>query len=551
MGFRVTLFLIGFAATTANAASPVLRSLEPGQGAPRALVSISGERLDAGRIVWDVGLASAKELAGPYRGAYFFSVPVDASSGPHPIGIKNQDGTSTPVDFVVSGVTSKWKPRIDDISLVNTIFDSARTVAVVLYVQGANIDAGADVLVDGAVIPSQAHKVLINDLHGASPSALGYSIDHFLSRVAVLGSRPRGSTIKVVVRNSDGEMSSPHSFSLPKDEVSLDSDGDSIPDLVELHGYDNGKGLVDLTAMGANPYRKDVFVEMDVMEGVRNPPIAQSGAQLGTFDLAREMYADAPLLNPFGPDGINLYIDGTGTVPNWALLEFSPANNVQTQTASFDVLRDQNFTSARRGLFHYAIWARAYSLKWSGKSNVDFDGTGVGDGFFVSLAEFPASAQTLASQAETVAHELGHDLGQRHGGTDHSQHKPNYWSVMSYAWQIRTAQGDSFRMKYPTCTQIYYGLAGAVEPVGKLPSPDMVAIDYSSGMGPSLNGKNGSLNEQTGVCGQAIDWDHDGRISNTGVRGNLDPDDLSVGTTEDYPNWPNLKFFGPAVGVHK
>ena len=39
-------------------------------------------------------------------------------------------------------------------------------------------------------------------------------------------------------------------------------------------------------------------------------------------------------------------------------------------------------------------------------------------------------------QAGTFMHELGHNLGLRHGGTDESNYKPNYLSVMNYAFQF-------------------------------------------------------------------------------------------------------------------
>ena len=40
------------------------------------------------------------------------------------------------------------------------------------------------------------------------------------------------------------------------------------------------------------------------------------------------------------------------------------------------------------------------------------------------------------AQAGTLMHELGHNLGLRHGGDDHTKYKPNYLSVMNYAFQL-------------------------------------------------------------------------------------------------------------------
>jgi hypothetical protein len=427
-------------------------------------------------------------------------------------------------------------------------FESDNQVKVVLYVQGPNIDVGAKVLVDGAESSSESHKVLINDMFGANPAVLGFPIRHYLSRIVPLQARPAGSTIRVQIRNEGGETNVERDYLLPTDAATLDSDGDDIPDVVEREGYDNGNGRVDLKALGADPFRPDVFVEIDIMEAVTYPPIPAQGNRLGTFDLARAMFANAPFLNPFGPNGIHLFVDASGSVPRSDLLAFVPADDAVRRIASFAQLRKAHFTPARRGLFHYAIWGSSHPDGYSGESNIDFDGTKVGNHFFVSLAEFPVSYQTLKSQAATFVHELGHNLGQRHGGNNHSRYKPNYWSAMSYSWQLRTGHPNSSRVATPTCTQIYYANPGAVEANGAMPAVVGTAIDYSEGMGPTLVPNNGTLHEELGVCGQSIDWDRDGIISNVGVSAIVDLDNPADAQVTDYANWPNLLFRGPKTG---
>ena len=47
-----------------------------------------------------------------------------------------------------------------------------------------------------------------------------------------------------------------------------DTDGDGLPDTWEESGIDiNQDGLIDFFPIGANPMRKDVFLEIDHMEG--------------------------------------------------------------------------------------------------------------------------------------------------------------------------------------------------------------------------------------------------------------------------------------------
>ncbi len=43
---------------------------------------------------------------------------------------------------------------------------------------------------------------------------------------------------------------------------------------------------------------------------------------------------------------------------------------------------------------------------------------------------------TAAHQIDTMIHEFGHNLGQKHGGVDHSNFKPNDMSVMNYHYPL-------------------------------------------------------------------------------------------------------------------
>ena len=67
-----------------------------------------------------------------------------------------------------------------------------------------------------------------------------------------------------------------------------------------------------------------------------------------------------------------------------------------------------------------------------------------GSDFVVSLGGFASTLVggvihnrgTIDQQAGTLMHELGHNLGFRHGGGDNVNCKPNYLSVMSYSSQF-------------------------------------------------------------------------------------------------------------------
>src|SRR5207249_8343742 len=67
-----------------------------------------------------------------------------------------------------------------------------------------------------------------------------------------------------------------------------------------------------------------------------------------------------------------------------------------------------------------------------------------GNDFIVSLGSWGVvnilgvnhNVGTTDQQAGTLMHELGHNLGLRHGGVDNINCKPNYQSVMNYTLQF-------------------------------------------------------------------------------------------------------------------
>lgn len=537
---------VWFAAGPAISA-PTLIGLGPAQGATRALVEIAGQDLDGAVVVWDAETPAAKRLPPAMAGAVMFTVPAGATLGAHKVRVERGNQRSELLTFTVTASAVNATPRIDDISLAAAQFAADGRVTATLYVQGANIDVGAQILIDGVVVESQAHRALTTNLYGVAPTMLAYPIDHYLARLVPLPAKPGGSQIQVEVRNEAGELSAKRVYRLPQSAALLDSDGDGLTDVQETQGFNNGNGLVDLKALGTDPYRKDVLLELDVMQNVVVPVPTTQDAQ-GTLDVARSVFADAPVLSPYGPRGIRLYIDATGRLAHSDFISLWPMPGI----ADLPALRRDNFTKARRGAFHYAVWAGGHPSNWSGHSNVDFT-KGYGDSFFVSLGAADPKFQTVRAQAETLVHELGHNLGQRHGGVDDYQYSPVYLSDMAYTWQLRTSLGADFWKKATTCSAFYYGidrdeLAPAAPPV------ERIVIDYSQGMGSELTFGSGALDERRGVCGRAFDWDGDDTISVTPVNARpYDPNKIlpvnGPVILRDYPNWANLRFDGPAKGI--
>ena len=225
----------------------------------------------------------------------------------------------------------------------------------------------------------------------------------------------------------------------------IDTDGDTITDL-------------DLPAMGAEPDHKDIFVELDCMA-----PHCYPDALLAPVIKA---FADAPVANPDGKSGIRLHVDNGGasvmnpvTGGTWGSLSKAEAiphqNTIGSFTgddynwADFDALKDLHFALPRRRAFHYAISVH----QLGGGPDIAGVSRGVDDGasdFVLSQGGIRGGNDTnLGSadfQANTFMHELGHNLGLKHGGNDHEPYKPSYLSIMNYTFPGTMPKLDGTRV---------------------------------------------------------------------------------------------------------
>jgi hypothetical protein len=244
--------------------------------------------------------------------------------------------------------------------------------------------------------------------------------------------------------------------------ASSDLDGDGLYDIWEVKGYDaNEDGTVDLDlpAMGADPNHKDLFVEVDYMlEKVCKYNVCFEHSHRpnpNAIDKVVKAFKNAPVSNIDGIHGINLHVDfGTDTPmnpkENWG--EYSRSEPLpHYDDINWDIfyqLKNEHFDPVREGIFHYAIFAHFLegTACFSGQSPnapaMDFVVTLGGWG---GLTESPPCRDPIQrnftgsvdQQAGTFMHELGHNLGLLHGGQDNIVGKPNYFSVMNYAFQTR------------------------------------------------------------------------------------------------------------------
>lgn len=518
------------------ACTPRIDALDPASGPERTLVEVEGATAFA-QTFWDAGTASEVALPGGFLAASLFSVPAGAVPGPHDVQLRQGSASSNIEPFTVTAPQPFPGPRLDRISLAFAEFTAADLTAW-LYVQAANADVGAEVLIDGVPELTLAHRALRHDLRGIDPNDFAFPIYHHLAFVAPLTNRPLGSTISVQVRNPDGQLSASVDYALPAAEAELDSDGDDLLDTWEIDGFDaDGDGIVDvdLPALGADPLRPDILVELDVMSGLANPPTD------AVFTAAIEAFADAPIVTPLGATGINLILDTTGSVAFSQTIDFDGATNPAAGFTNFYDLKAVSFDNALQGpVYHYAIWANARPNGSSGRGELP------GDDLIVSFDDFSAAFQTVRSMSETLVHELGHNLAQRHGGVDDTTHNPTYSSVMSYSWQLRTGRTDLTRLFRPIYAPLYYDQAAVVETGGALPADPGTTVDYSDGMGREVD--ENALDEPVGLYnGNGIDWNLDGDTDDLGVAADVNINGTVGDVFVDFANWPALDYTGPRV----
>ncbi|MEJ2241900.1 MAG: hypothetical protein P8Y18_07140 [Candidatus Bathyarchaeota archaeon] len=303
--------------------------------------------------------------------------------------------------------------------------------------------------------------------------------------------------------------------------IEKDTDEDGIPDHWEINGIDiDNDGIIDLDLpmLEADWEHKDIFVEVDWggFGGVNTAP------NFDALDLVEESFAKAPVSNPDNVNGINLHIlrsEGVGTGPekiSWN--EFYDIKN--EKFGDPDERNNANLIKAKKQVFHYCLFANKQVDGSSGRGEV------FGNAFLVTLRDNLNENKVSG----TFMHELGHNLGLRHGGDERLNYKPNYVSVMNYAFQL-----DS------------YGTGRALDfSHGKNPSLDEASLDENVGIGNAVKTvwslSNGSLCISDATL--PIDWNLDGEIT-ANVQENLNnfPPEPNANGNEmlrDHNDWANL-----------
>jgi hypothetical protein len=302
----------------------------------------------------------------------------------------------------------------------------------------------------------------------------------------------------------------------------LDTAGDGIPDFVALSP--------EMQSLGVDPCRKTVLVQLDYMTGLgftHKPLQAALDMVTQAFDAATVPAASSCPYSGFPKksSGINLIFDVKNAIPFQADLNFT-----NSFPLSFDSVKATYFDSNRAPYFHYGLFTHNLALG----STISGVAETYGSNFIVSLGGWTNNVGSISEQAGTLMHELGHNLGLHHGGSNEINFKPNYISVMNYAYQVvgivtRTPTGNVTRFDYSR------------EPLATLNESNLnewqrtsSANDYAEWVCPDHH------TVKMDVLSNLPDWNCDGQLE-TGVAVDLNNDTI-IGPLAGFNDWANLRF---------
>jgi hypothetical protein len=352
-----------------------------------------------------------------------------------------------------------------------------------------------------------------------------------------------------------------------------DLDQDNIPDCKEEKcQFYNG---LPYHAWGARPQQTDVFVQLDYMrdgsffpEKVTNL-MRPRHAALKQITEIFEKYSPANLTFPikihfdtgtlFSDDKphninrqqFNLYsksYTGLPSHPGGNELTFSKYMQYlyhQDSLHSLTYYRDENLDPRRSPVFHYGLIGYQFSTNpesTMGMAELAKD-KGQALSFAVGLGGLDkdqiSEQDIVGTQVSAIMHTLGHNFGLKHGGHEHVNFKPNYYSVMNYAYAQNLPDVSMLvaKLKNSCHAQVHRFIW---EPT------QTQYINFSNGSGQDIDQYNINENSQffnDSLGTLAIDYNNTDTFDN-GVSCNLAIADTSVATLPavltDYNDWGQI-----------
>ena len=385
-------------------------------------------------------------------------------------------------------------------------------------------------------------------------------------------------------RYADGTTSSANSlvricgdFSPPAGSYQ-DRDGDALLDTWEENGVDiDGDGVIDidLPAMGADPDRRDIFIEIDWMiaDGATpcilfffcpGPDFEDHDPDPDALRLIVDAFAEAP--QPAGPIAVHIDAGPDSLMNNgqrWGVLSGgnslfmdevlgSADSDGNYDWSEFQAIKDSNFDAARRDIFHYVVYAHYGPARGSStepRTGLLGESRGIPGSDLVVYDEVVANRPQV--EAVNLMHELGHNLNLRHGGGEGSppfNYKPNYLSIMNYSfsmWGIPSSRGrliDYSRQELAGLDETSLSEPDGLQVVGGGTVPSHLRTSYFC---PGARRLGNPV-----PANQSINWDCFGDNTGTGIRADINGR-VADQTLDGYDDWANIRFNGGLIGANE
>ena len=332
--------------------------------------------------------------------------------------------------------------------------------------------------------------------------------------------------------------------------ITIDTDGDGLPDNWEMHGVDyDGNGTIDvnLPLMGADPNVPDIFVEVDWM--VRPQQNFLWFETQKSRNLAPSASAMRLVYNAFRSHGINLHIDAGPnstdfvTGRQWGSLSGGnevPYQNIFDINTSWESTVNSNFSDNRYSVFKHCLFLDQFDGTTSGIAN-DIPGQ-----YFIVANQDWVFNGGDTSVAGTFMHELGHTLGLCHGGCDHEHYKPNYLSIMNYAFQTTGLVGTG-AVNYSDYKLQDLDEAHINENLGIDPS----GLTDGTGLGTTLFYRTKNQREVSPISRTAIDFNNNNTLESD-ISIDLNPkgnkQDPPIAKLRGHQDWGGIIFNGGNIG---
>lgn len=364
------------------------------------------------------------------------------------------------------------------------------------------------------------------------------------------------------------------------DRFGCDSPCDGIPGEWKRKGVtiDPGGGnppqFVDLPKMGVSLDRPNVFVQLDWMEdATHNQQLRQAAIDtvINAFDQDAVTYrgatrpgitliVDAGSKSTITPGGATWGSLSRAKKVPWTKYLLTGNGDDGFQEANFYTLLKSNFLpTGRLPIFHYAVAADRIAQDTRPSTPVDDLTSGLTPGnklgFMVTLGGWnKGTGGTQNEETGTFMHELGHTLGLDHSGGegngDSVNRKPNYPSIMNYAYQtVGVFRGgvqvfDYSRDTMPDVDETTLTESGGVN-LGANPS--------RYGTTNSCSGKDAAGKDVIFTFLQAalspVDWDCDLVTPNGGTGFDANGDTVKGMLKGSASDWTRIKFKTGGIGA--